>query len=224
MDCYINGFADNGLYASPENGSIFVEGGVFANCAVASFRVGDNSVIHGAYVLCDSAPDGFKNMRGIRLRQGNNVLVDDCTIDMFSVNNSDGALVLAHRLEAATIRNVRIRVNPDGIPAIRIRGPHPGVPRDGPIRISDVSITGEAAKGVAVEVNDRDNCQFDYAYVRQTGSNRDGFLFDECQDVLVKNTVIDVTRTPIVSREGTTIEKVDVRTSGNRWSGFDLFD
>lgn len=220
VDCHIEGFPDNGLYAEPPEGSMTVEGGRYANCGVASLRVGGDSTVRGAHVVCDRAPEGFGNMRGIRLRQGSDVLVEDCTVEFLEVTGSDGAITAGHWLESATVRSTEIRIDTDGINAIQVKDPYGDVPADGPITFEDVDVTGEAGERATVEVNEREGCTFDRVTVRQQGDARDGFLFDQGR-ATVRDCVIQVSGNPIVLQEGATVDRVNVRTTrqADWWPG-----
>jgi len=138
------------------------------------------------------------------------VLVDNCTIEMRDVTYSDGGLVLAHWLEAATIRNTHVQIATDDIPAIRIRDPDVDVPDGASIRVENVTVDGPAGGGVTVEVDEREDCRFDNLWLYQSGDDRDGFLFDD-SSVTVENTYINVTGEPIVSEEGASVERVNLR-------------
>ncbi|WP_313696286.1 right-handed parallel beta-helix repeat-containing protein [Halorarum halobium] len=177
VDCRIEGFPDNGLYANPPEGRVRVLGGYYANNGVASVRVnaGPGSVVRGVHVRCDDSPDGFENMRGIRLRGGRDVLIDKCLVEMLDVTSSDGAVTFASEQESATMRDTRIRVDADGVNAIRIKSPTDVVfARRGSFHIEDVVITGEAATGSAIYASHRDDCRFSGLCVHQPGTERGG--------------------------------------------------
>ncbi|MFC7137890.1 hypothetical protein ACFQRB_18465 [Halobaculum litoreum] len=92
IDCEIDRFPDNGLYANPPKGTVRVIGGKYKNNGVAGVRVevADDAVVRGVHVRCDDATNGGANMRGIRLRAGRSVLVEDCLVEMMEVTSSDG--------------------------------------------------------------------------------------------------------------------------------------
>lgn len=205
-DCHIAGFSDNGLYADTPRGAVRVNGGYFANCDVSSLRVGSDSEVNGAHIRCDRAPEGFQNMRGLRLRAGSDVLVENCTIEMRDVTYSDGALVLAHWLDSATIRNTHVQIATDDIPAIRIRDPNGGVPEGSSILLENITVDGPASGGVTVEVDERSDCRLDNLWLYQSGDDRDGFFFD-ASDVTLENTYINVTGQPIQSVEGSNVQR-----------------
>jgi len=217
-DAHIAGFSDNGLYADTPRGAVRVNGGYFANCDVSSLRVGSDSEVRGAHVRCDRAPDGFENMRGLRLREGADVLVENTTVEMRDATYSDGGIVMAHWLEAATIRNTHVQINTDDFPAVRIRDPNGEMGEDRTIRLENVTIDGPAGGGTTVEVDERPDCQFSNIWVFQSGENRDGFFFDD-STATMENTYINVTGQAVRSVEGSSVERVNLRIpqgSGNQ--------
>lgn len=198
VDCHIAGFPDNGLYADPPTGSVLVEGGTYLNNGVAGVRVEgtDSCTVRGVYVGCDTT-DGGENMRGIRLRGGTEVTVENCHVDLRRVTGSDGAIVFASELGAATVRNCRLRVDADGVNAIRIKSSESGNPTfEGPFRCENVNITGTAAGGAAVNAANRDGCYFSNICVHQTGDDRDGFVFDNVDGELL-DSYVSVTGQPL---------------------------
>ena len=200
-DCRIEGFPDNGLYADPPEGSVRVEGGFYRNNGVAGVRIttSDPSVVRGAHVRCDDADAVGENMRGIRLRGGHDQLVEDCLVELFAVPSSDGAITVASELESATIRNCRLRVDADGVNAIRVKTPNRGAGgavRRGPFTFENVQISGSAAGGAAVQASGRRNCTFRGLSIHQTGANRDGISTTNVEGKLV-NTCVSVTSDPL---------------------------
>lgn len=181
VDCHIEGFTDNGLYADPPEGSVTVDGGFYRNNGIASVRIqsSESSVVRNVHVVCDDAVSGYDNMRGIRLRSGESLLVEDCVVDMLAVSGSDGAVTFASALESATVRNCRLRIDADGVNAIRVKSPDDDsgpAATSGPFRCHNVSVTGTAATGAAILASNRDGCQFRDLCVHQSGDDRDGFV------------------------------------------------
>jgi hypothetical protein len=209
-DCYVEGFPDNGLYASPAKGPVRVLGGTYRNNGIANVRVGTDSLVRGVHVRCDEARQGVENMRGIRLRQGANARVENCVVELHEVTNSDGAITVSPWLESATVKNTRVTVNADGIPAIRLKTPvEPG---GGPrMSFRGVHVDGSAAGGEAVQVIDRDACVFEDVCIRQNGRNRDGVRLIRSRDSVVRDAAIGVTGEPLVL-EDSTAETVNVAT------------
>lgn len=205
IDCHIEGFTDNGLYADPPQGSVEVRGGTYRNNGVASVRVDspDETLVSGVHVVCDTDVGG-ENMRGIRLRGGSQVTVEDCRVELREVTYSDGAIAFASELGAATVRNCRIRVDADDVNAIRIKSPSTDRTSRGPFRCENVVITGSASEGAAVDAANREGCLFNRVCIHQTGDNRGGFVFDNVEGEVV-DSFVSVTGRPL------TIQRSDVR-------------
>lgn len=195
-DCHVAGFPDNGLYASQARGPIRVIGGNYENNNIANVRVTTDAVVRGVTVRSDRALEGFNNVRGIRLRSGRNVLVEDCDVVFTDVLRSDGAIVLHDDLETATIRNTRIRVDTDGVRAITAK--HPSVPDTSDIRIENVDISGRAADRAAVVVDGRGGNEFTGLCIHQSGPRRNGIRLIRSRDNLIADSWIHVTGEPWV--------------------------
>lgn len=213
-NCRIEGFPDNGLYADPPEGSVRVYGGFYRNNGVAGVRItaSDPSLVRGAHVRCDDADAVGQNMRGIRLRGGHSHLVEDCLVEMLEVPSSDGAVTVASELESATVRNCTLRVDADGVNAIRVKTPNRGAGRSvrrGPFTFENVRIMGTAASGAAVQASGRRNCTFRDLYIRQTGADRDGIATTDVEGKLV-NACVAVTNDPLAF-SNSSIERRNVR-------------
>jgi len=204
VDCHIEGFTDNGLYADPPEGSVTVDGGFYRNNGIAGVRIqsSESSVVRNVRVVCDDADGGYDNMRGIRLRSGESVLVEDCVVEMLAVSGSDGAVTFSSELESATVRNCRLRVDADGVNAIRVKSPDEDsgpATTSGPFRCQNITVTGTAATGAAILASDRDGCQFQNLCVHQSGDDRDG-LRAENVDGELRDTHLAVTGNPLSLR------------------------
>jgi len=186
VDCHVAGFPDNGLYARPPAGEIRVRGGTYRNNGVAGVRVqtDGSAVVRGVHVRCDDADAAGENMRGIRLRTGRDVLVEDCLVELLAVPSSDGGVTFAPELESATVRNTRIRVDAAGVNAVRIKTPAGGATRDGPFRCESVTVIGSAANGAAVRAAGRRGCAFRDVRISQTGAARDGIVAEDASGSL----------------------------------------
>jgi hypothetical protein len=203
VDCQVVGFPDNGLYASPARGQVTVEGGVYANNGIASVRVSGKSRVQNVRVICDSTRSGLENMRGIRLREGRNVVVSGSTVDVRAVTESDGGITLAQWLEHATIRDTVVRTDADEVPGIRAKRPTRQTRRrlrraGGTTTVEDVHVVGRAANESAIAVAGRDRCQFTGVCIRQVGPDRDGITLKNANGAAVTQSVIDVTGEPLV--------------------------
>lgn len=196
-DCHIAGFPDNGLYAEPPAGRISVIGGRYENNNVANVRVGGGGIVRGVHVRCDSSPEEFNNMRGIRLTEGGGTVVEDCLVEFLEVTGSDGAITLSTEMDAATIRNTEIRIDTGNVAAILAKEPAEVHENQG-IRCENVTIRGGASDTSAIRVENRNDCVFEGMTIEQTGENRDGIELVDSVGNLVRDTRIDVTDDPIV--------------------------
>ena len=224
VDCRIEGFPDNGLYANPPRGRVRVLGGYYANNNIASVRVNADpgSLVRGVHVRCDEARNGFQNMRGIRLRGGNDITIEDCLVEMLEVSSSDGAVTFSSQLESATLRNSRIRVDADGVNAIRIKQPPRGaiLGGGGSFTVENVLVSGTAATGAAIQASHRDDCVFDGLCVYQPGRDR-GAVYAQQVTGAIRNSYLAVTNAPYRFRNSN-IELSDVsveRLSGSADAG-----
>lgn len=196
-NCRLKGFKSNGLYASPSNGPVHVIGGLYANCGIANVRVSSPTIVRGVTVRCNRSPDGWRNMRGIRLRHGETGLIEDCTIEMSDVTYSGGAIVLGRLMETATVRNVDIELSADEVPAINAKSPTKTTSASG-IAFENVTVSGAAATGDTVTIADRDGCELRNVDIQQTGANRNGIHLIRAAETSLRNATIDVTGEPLV--------------------------
>lgn len=205
-DCHIVGFPDNGLYADPEHGRVLVHGGYYANSDIANVRVGNDSVVRGVHIRNDREPDGYANMRGLRLTHGD-VHVADTRIELANITDSGGAIACNDQLSSATVENTTITVDADNINAIRAKPPTDDT-TDGALTFTDVTIQGTAANRAAVDIRNRTNCQLNRCTITQSGANRDGIRCTGGSTVTLQDTGIDVTGQPVVTTEQSTVRRV----------------
>lgn len=209
VDCHIAGFADNGLYASSATGKVIVEGGRYENNNVSNVRVSGPAEVRGVTVRCDESPEGFTNMRGIRLREGSNALVEGCDVQMTEVTGSDGAITMSSWLDRATIRDTNVTVDADGVAAILAKSPGErpdGIDGDAGkyrIRVENVSIAGSAEDAAAIRLLEREQCLVDNTCIVQTGPARDGISCTRVSDSTLSDSSITVTGDPVVLRDAT---------------------
>jgi hypothetical protein len=213
-NCRIEGFPDNGLYADPPEGSVRVLGGFYRNNGVAGVRIttSEPSLVQGVHVRCDDADAVGQNMRGIRLRGGYDHVVEDCFVELLDLPSSDGAITIASELESATVRNCRLRVDADGVNALRVKTPNAGAGqavRRGPFTFENLRITGNAAGGAAIQASGRRNCTFRDLYIHQSGADRDGIVTTDVEGKLVDACVYVTNRALAFSNS--TIERRNVR-------------
>lgn len=210
VNCRIAGFPDNGLYASPATGAVRVIGGEYSNNGIAGVRVSGDSLVRGVTVRCDSTRSGLENMRGIRLRAGKNVVVEDSTIEMVNVTESDGAITMAEWLEHATVRNTTIRTDADNVPGINAKTPEETDGSGPGIELEGIDITGKAAKGAAIAIADRSNCHFEKLCIAQEGDDRDGIQLSDSDSSTLRRSTIAVHGRPLVL-ENATLERRNVQ-------------
>jgi len=213
VDCHVAGFPDNGLYASPATGAVIVEGGRYENNDISNVRVSGPAEVRDVHVRCDTAPDGFSNMRGIRLREGRDIIVEGCTIEMDRVTGSDGAITMSTWLDAATIRDTQIDVDADGVPAVLAKAPNDEVASDGTyqIRVENVTVSGTAEGTAAVRLVQRKECLVDDVCIHQSGQARDGVHCTRVSASTLRNSSIAVTGRPVVL-ENASLDRKDLRT------------
>jgi hypothetical protein len=204
----IQGFTDNGLYASApglpdgEGGIVHVEGGTYRNNNVANVRLGsEGSVARGVTSISDAPPpsDGevTANARGFRLRSGYGQLIEDCTVRITGDSRfTHGGIVFHETNGGATVRDTQVDIDRHDTPAIRLfprSNDNPETPT-----FENVEITGSAADGRAVLLSDRDETVFRNCSITQSGENRNGIRFRDSMDCRLIDSTIDVTNHPLV--------------------------
>ncbi|WP_332897115.1 hypothetical protein [Haladaptatus sp. CMSO5] len=214
-DCEVSGFPNNGLYASSSVGPVYVFGGSYQNNGIANVRVSSPAEVRGVHVRCDASPPGFQNMRGIRLRNGDSILVDDCTVEMLDVTYSEGGIVIESDMASALIRNTTIITSADRVPAIHAKTLGDVVGSvDGAIRCESVTISGDASEDAAIRIVDRDNSVLEDVHITQSGSNRNGIHLLRANNTLLRNVDITVTSVPVVlEQSGFVSENVTINTA-----------
>lgn len=205
-DCHIEGFPDNGLYASApggaggeihgaRDGAVHVEGGLYRNNNIANVRLGSTgSTAKGVTIVVDEEPPhaGVSlNVRGLRLRAQRNQLVEGCDIHFGpAAGDGFGALVFHPDTGPATIRDTRIRVDRDDLPAVNALRPTLGH-ATGPT-FESLEILGTASGGDAVVLTGRDVTTFRRCCIKQSGTDRNGIRFVDSDGCLVADSTIDV--------------------------------
>lgn len=212
-NCTVQGFTDNGLYASApglpdgEGGIVHVEGGTYRNNNVANVRLGSaGSVARGVTSISDSPPlsDGevTANARGFRVRSGHGQLIDDCTVRITDDSQfTHGGIVFHETNGGATVRNTQIDIDREKTPAIRLfprDTDHPETPI-----FETVNITGNATAGQTVLVSGRDETAFRNCSITQSGENRNGIHFRDSADCEITDSLIDVTNDALILENST---------------------
>jgi hypothetical protein len=229
VDCHVAGFPDNGLYANPPEGEVSVLGGSYLNNGISGVRIEtkDASVVRGVHVRCDDRSDAGENMRGIRLRSGESLLVEDCLVEMLEVTSSDGGIVFSSELGSATVQNCQVKVDADDVNAVRIKAPGDDTAEDahrGPFRCENVVVTGEATGGAAVAAANRQGCEFANLCVHQPGDDRDGIVAEDVTGE-VHDSYVSVTGDPLsftrsaISQRNVTVNRDprDADSAVDRW-------
>ena len=150
--CHIEGFQDNGLYASApgtygEDGPVHVRGGLWKNNNISGIRLGSTgSTVKNAVVVNDDTVEEFANTtnrRGIRMRspQGDHV-IENCDV-IQKAGPADGAIVIRTPEGSGVVRNCRIRNETDAA-AIRLKGDAEGW------SANDLSLTGDGDLSVQI--------------------------------------------------------------------------
>jgi hypothetical protein len=197
-ECHVEGFGNNGLYASMADGPVHVEGGLFRDNDRSNVRLGSpNSSVRGAHIVSRATTPTVRNARGVRFSDGPGpVTVEDCDIEMRG-GRGMGGIVNAYNGGSLEVRNTRIRVDP----AYRnLQETHtgPAVLLDeasaaptGTRRLENVRIVGGGRGGAAVRVR-RGETTFENCCIHQTG-RRDGLRFETSPaGVAVVDSVVDV--------------------------------
>ena len=217
-NCHIEGFQDNGLYASSADdpAAIQVEGRYFANSNISNVRLGQSrSYVKNATVVIDRRIDTefTINMRGIRQQDGAGVTVKNCDVIHIADAPSSGAITNASRTGDLTIKNTRIHVgHPGSVNAISASSPSGGFENDG-LTIKNVNITGNATTNEAIDITDRDDNVIQNVCIQETGEGRDGIALSRSSATL-SNVRIEVEGEPIVEDDAST-ERHNVRYSAD---------
>lgn len=200
VDCHVEGFSNNGVYMGRSGGPVQVEGGTYKNNDVSQLRLsGSESYIEGTTIVVDD-PGDMRNTRGVWWdgakidKTGGEIR--DCDIHIADTPNSAGAIRIWGTAGACDITNTRIRVDVDGVPAVRAEPPTGDMfsppPRPHRIVMDGVHVTGDAASGDAVRINRRPNSVVRNSCIQQPGSSRGGVTLVDADDSAVEDSTINV--------------------------------
>jgi hypothetical protein len=218
-NCVMNGWGKEGLYASAHGGPLRVIGGEYANNAIVQVRVGGGNAGTEAIVrdvtvrvteIPDYTPDGNRIFRGIWLKEGDECLVEGCTVDISGVgpNQTQGAIVVNNQFGRATIRDCDLTTNVQR-PAIAANNPvseyRPGpmpsmdrLPEEWSVTCENVMISGESPNTPAVEIHRREGCTLSDITIDKTGQASDGVQLYESADCRIDTSSVTVSRFPLV--------------------------
>lgn len=223
-NCVLGGFPNNGLYVHAPDGTVFVEGGRYADSAAISLRMGvDTGRVRNAAVAVDQAPSYDQRQVAMRLDYGS-LTIDGVDVDLTRANGN--AIRVMDEIDDATIRNSRVavdgpnpntgvRVNPGannvsienvdvemGVNGNALQIPSGG----GPVTIDGLTVTGDASGSPLQEtiLCRRAGTRFSNLDVEQPGSGRRGMLLTG-SDIVVEDSRI-VTDNDAISTDASGIE------------------
>ncbi|WP_224271134.1 hypothetical protein [Haloprofundus salinisoli] len=212
-DCRIIGWEEQGLYGSAHGGPMKVLGGEYANNGLSQIRVGGGNadtaaLVKGATIRIDEPRPDMKNMRGIWLKEGDDTVIEDCTIKITSLDGtlSSGGIVVDKEHGKTTVKNTDILVNAPTY-GIKARYPKPGNfyapslrsrPEQWDINLENVRIHGNGTGWSAVQVEGRDETVLNQVDIKQSGTNRDGIDIIDSPGTVLKNLSVVVGRYPLL--------------------------
>ncbi|TYL39514.1 hypothetical protein CV102_04250 [Natronococcus pandeyae] len=197
-DCELGGFPDNGLYATNEDGTYVVDGGVFKNSNGANVRVGgQGSEIRDPTVVIDETGPHDRSQRGVRIESGDDLLISGADITITSPQPTSHAVSVMNSCKSSTIEDTSIEISGDRVNHGIVVSPEAGETeihrtdvvheaaggyplwiREGDKRdrvlASELSVSGSAGDkhGFRDGIRcGRDNCRFQYIDVDQPGRN-----------------------------------------------------
>jgi len=197
-ECHVEGFGNNGLYASMADGPVHVEGGLFRNNDRSNVRLGSSgSSVRNATIEVTRAREADKNLRGVRISDGPGpVTVDGCTVNMLG-GHGMGGIVHAYNAGSLEVRDTRIAVANeyrnfnDTRTGYAVMVQEDSSAATGTRRFENVRIVGDAWDGPTVSIR-RDDATF-YECCIDHGRKRDGIGFHNTpDDVVVEESTIDV--------------------------------
>ncbi|WP_143423328.1 putative sodium/potassium/calcium exchanger [Halegenticoccus soli] len=201
INCKMEAWDDEGLYASAHPGPLNVIGGRYANNNLAQVRTGGvKARVKGVEIVCDdvSATPRDQNMRGIWMKEGHVLTIEDCDIIMEEVPYSSGAIVNGVEGAEMHVKNTRIQTNTDAQPIYAkspkswpFRAPSQDeAPPSRKIVVENVNITGDAPDDAAIQINGRDGSTIENVCIQQ-GSG-DGIKIVDADGVTVANASVNV--------------------------------
>lgn len=215
-NCVVEGFADNGLYASTmdDPAAVQVEGGLFRNSNVAQVRLGTaRSYVRNARVeVTEDIQPG--NNRGIRVSDGGSgVRIENCDVLMTADVGSNGAIAGAYSGGTFLVENTRVRTEaPFDAAAIFAAAPEFDFDETA-VELENVSITGDSSGGTAVRIIERDASSIRNACIHQSGADRDGITLEEA-DLTITESMVDVAGDRFVTEEDSAVETRNLRSTG----------
>ncbi|WP_157972782.1 hypothetical protein [Haloprofundus halophilus] len=212
-DCRIIGWEEQGLYGSAHGGPMKVLGGEYANNGLSQVRVGGGNadtaaLVKGATIRIDKPRPDMKNMRGIWLKEGDDTIIEDCEIEITSLEGtlSSGGIVVDKEHGKTTIKNTDILVNAPTY-GIKARYPKRGNfyapslrsrPERWDVNLEGVRIHGNGTGWSAVQIEGRDDSALDRVDIKQSGTDRDGVDIIDSPGTELKDLSVVVGRYPLL--------------------------
>ncbi|MFB6164381.1 MAG: hypothetical protein ABEJ31_04405, partial [Haloarculaceae archaeon] len=213
VDCRLEEFPNNGIYASRTNGVVQVEGGVYRNNDVSQVRLGtEGSYVDGTTMAIDTTavrppnrPRDYMYPRGVRIESGSfdtaGVVVRD--VDVTVTHGPGPAIAAGHNGGRFAIRDSHVRYDGEGGAAIIGKPPtgggnHGPPPRPYHGRIENVTVTGTAAGTDAVRLVGRPASTVEHCRLSLSGTGTNGVRLERSPGSTVRDTGIRVERFPLV--------------------------
>lgn len=203
-DCHIEGFGNNGLYASTGSAPVHVEGGTFKNNDRTQVRLGaPGSSVRDAEIIVDDPEREGLNQRGIRISDNPGpVTIENCEIELHA-GRGFGAIVGAFDGGSFTVTDTRIYVDEDyysywdddTAPAIYVDvvGDVEQAGGGGERYFENVSITGGGRGSHPAVLMRRSNNEFRNCCVQFDGEDRTGFgTTDDPSSIVVRDCNVNV--------------------------------
>ncbi|KAB1185159.1 MULTISPECIES: hypothetical protein [Haloferax] len=233
IDCHLEEMANNGIYATRNDGNIQVEGGIYRNNDVAQVRLmGPNSYVRDALIEIDMSksnnPGTPRKMRGIWIETKqskfsgtkNGAYIENCTIIVRDSPNSIEGVDLDETggwLEVNDCYFVIDRNNTRAITAYRPEDKasnYPKAPRPWDLKVTNCSITGSAANRESIKIIGRPDSVIENTCIQQTNTDRDGVTVVNASDCFVGNSTINVDGQE-VREVDTNVQTTSISTSGS---------
>lgn len=193
VDCHLEEFGNNGVYASRTHGTVEVVGGTFRNNDISQVRLGsEGSFVEGATIEVDvedvgdpNAPGDYMNPRGVRIESGPldtaGVTVRD--VDVHLKNSPSGAIVVGDLGGHFRVEDTDIRIDNGNGAAILAKPPTGGF-RDPPPEphhgtITGVTVTGEPSARAAIRLIGRPGSTIEDTVIDNPNGQRNGILLTD---------------------------------------------
>ena len=233
--CDLREAPNNALYMSRCPGVVQVEDSYFENNNVASIRIsGEGSYARNCRIVADMdnvsdhrplLPRFGMNIRGVLHEQRNwldkegPVVVEDCIFEWRSLGpvNSQAPIHVGPSGRQLEVRNCHVDIHTDNFSAVLRRAPDELPPiQTGPtaFHAENLTITGSASDGVAIDLRDADNSVIRNCCIQQDGNGRDGILLQRSNNCTIEDTTVNVSGQDIV-QSNSSADTRDVSNDGS---------